>query len=571
MEIKRINLDVSSVCNAKCEFCTHTKENLPPKHLDLNLFENLDWQSIPELDTIILCGIAGEPTAHPDFLRLVKFIKSLDKHIILITNGTFRYPLWWMILCDLLDSDDEIIFGLDGTTKETHEMYRGTDFDSLIMNIKVVTGVRKTISYIVFLHNENQISDARKLSKELGCDIMFRKSSEYNDRFKVPTVRPPLDKRQWSVRGCYADIGEASIDLDGGIHYCCYSYVNFITGRANTLKYWKTFGDFKKGSQLYDEYRKKMQICNDCFPHRPLEYTDIMNIDLGLTSRCNLKCKLCQRTFRNFQKTLPAGWNNKDIDFEILKREFTPAFLKQLKSMSVCGSLGDPLLYKNFNDFVFLMYKHGRHIRANIHTNGTMYDRSFWRNLGNRFKETKTIMQFAIDGVDAETYSKYRDGDYKKLMDNIEAYSETGAQLAFQFIIFKHNEHQINDMRKLAKEFGATVRYQISYYYDDILERPDFYERDIGKPVCRSIEQKQISIDQNCIVTPCCHSRLFKLKDDIRPDFIRDKQELDLHTSTIKRAIKTEFFNKLWLRNKEISICKSSCFQNRRFGVNKIS
>lgn len=77
----------------------------------------------------------------------------------------------------------------------------------------------------------------------------------------------------------------------------------------------------------------------------------------------------------------------------------------------------------------------------------------------------------AIDGVSQETYEKYRrGGDYEMAMKNIvllnkkkkEKNSKT-PEILWQFLVFKHNQHEIEKATLKANELGIQINFQKPY------------------------------------------------------------------------------------------------------------
>lgn len=73
----------------------------------------------------------------------------------------------------------------------------------------------------------------------------------------------------------------------------------------------------------------------------------------------------------------------------------------------------------------------------------------------------------SIDGATQETYSKYRvHGDLNKVLKNIEEinfykkkYKSKTPVLIWKFIVFGHNEHEIPQIKKLAKQYKMKVEF----------------------------------------------------------------------------------------------------------------
>ena len=72
---------------------------------------------------------------------------------------------------------------------------------------------------------------------------------------------------------------------------------------------------------------------------------------------------------------------------------------------------------------------------------------------------------FAVDGIDQETYSKYRiNGNLELVRENIKKLIETKKRLGSDFplinmrmLVMAHNEHQTEDFVPLGKSLGADI------------------------------------------------------------------------------------------------------------------
>jgi MoaA/NifB/PqqE/SkfB family radical SAM enzyme len=275
MKIRSANVEVTTICNAKCPLCARqtlldANFKIPVKHLDLKAFKELDWHNVPDFEYFVLCGGFGDPVLHPQFDDLLQIIRALNKRVIIHTNGDVFNEKWWARLGKSLDEQDNVTFGLDGLTMETHIKYRGTSFDRLTRNIKAYTdaGGQGGINYIVFKHNEHEISNVSKFTENLGLNYaQLRRSRKYNDQLQVPDIRPTKD---WE-KPCFAEIGEVSIDIDSMIHLCCQSYVRHFIKEiigdktpewVKPLKRYKTFQKLQES--VYINYIKQMELCHPC-------------------------------------------------------------------------------------------------------------------------------------------------------------------------------------------------------------------------------------------------------------------------------------------------------------------
>lgn len=280
IEIKRINLETSLVCNTKCRFCPRTVMknrgiSFPKKHLDLDKFFALDFQNI-NLKEVIICGSFGEPIFHPEFFRLINFFEDNNIDIILHTNGSIHSIDWWKYLARTKNCN--VHFMLEGIDEKTHKPYRQTSFETVTKNIKAFTnaGGIATASMLVFKHNEHCIKQYKDfVFNVLGCQYVHIKSSRmYDNVLQKPKnievkSRSEYSKENIPIRCLVRDIGEIMIDVDVNLYICCYMYNDNIMNHTN-WKLSKTFTDLK---------------------------TNILGRFTGQLPLCKLKCKGIQESF----------------------------------------------------------------------------------------------------------------------------------------------------------------------------------------------------------------------------------------------------------------------------------
>lgn len=80
-------------------------------------------------------------------------------------------------------------------------------------------------------------------------------------------------------------------------------------------------------------------------------------------------------------------------------------------------------------------------------------------------------LNLSIDGACNETYSIYRrNGDFEKVISNIRKlntykakYDSAFPKLSWQFIIFGHNEHEINTVKELCKELNMVFNPKMNH------------------------------------------------------------------------------------------------------------
>lgn len=186
------------------------------------------------------------------------------------------------------------------------------------------------------------------------------------------------------------------------------------------------------------------------------------SISVEPTTSCNLRCPECPSGLRSF--TRPTGMLQentfkKTID-ELHKTLLYLIFYFQ----------GEPYLNPKFLDMV--AYASQKKIYTATSTNAHYLNDE---NCKKTIKSGLHRLIISIDGTTQETYQSYRiGGQLNKVIDGTkrmvrwknELKSKT-PHLIFQFLVVKPNEHQIEEVIKLAEELGVNeVRFKTAQIYD---------------------------------------------------------------------------------------------------------
>jgi MoaA/NifB/PqqE/SkfB family radical SAM enzyme len=178
------------------------------------------------------------------------------------------------------------------------------------------------------------------------------------------------------------------------------------------------------------------------------KYEEIVEVHLELTSRCNASCPQCPRNVDGGQVNphLPLT----ELSLGDIKRIFPRAFVKQLHHIYMCGNYGDAMTARDTLEAFEYFRECNPTIRLRLYTNGSGRNPAWWRRLAS----TIDLCKFAIDGL-SDTNAIYRRGtDWQKIMESVEAYIGAGGRAEWSFIVFQHNEHQVEEARRLSQRMG---------------------------------------------------------------------------------------------------------------------
>ncbi len=177
------------------------------------------------------------------------------------------------------------------------------------------------------------------------------------------------------------------------------------------------------------------------------KYSDIRKVHLEITSKCNANCPQCSRNF--FGKpfdSLPLT----ELTLDDIKRVFPEDFVRQLKVMFMSGTYGDAMVARDTVEVFEYFRACNPSMRLGMHTNGSGRKPEWWERLA----AVVDYCAFGIDGL-ADTNHLYRRGTkWDKVMESVKAFIGAGGHADWHYIVFRHNEHQVEEARELARELG---------------------------------------------------------------------------------------------------------------------
>jgi MoaA/NifB/PqqE/SkfB family radical SAM enzyme len=181
------------------------------------------------------------------------------------------------------------------------------------------------------------------------------------------------------------------------------------------------------------------------------ETSKTVELDIELTNLCNASCPLCPRHIDTTSIVRPDMIFNQ-ISLKQFEEWFDETFLSHIRHINFCGSYGDPTMAKDFLDIIYYIKKINPLIHVTIFTNGGARNSEWWKKLGNLMKIGDNHVTFSIDGLKDTNHLYRRNIKWSNLIENVKSYTSTGAVAFWDFLVFKHNEHQIENAKQLSKK-----------------------------------------------------------------------------------------------------------------------
>ena len=184
-------------------------------------------------------------------------------------------------------------------------------------------------------------------------------------------------------------------------------------------------------------------------------YEDIKSVHLELSTLCNSICPWCPR-YQNFSPNVNPNITQGAWTLERFQQHFPKEFIQQIKFWTFAGDYGDPGTCPDIIPIIHYINEHGK-ADIQINTNGGMKSTYFWHELG---KAIKGYVIFSVDGLEDTNHIYRRNVKWDKVINNMRAYADTGARGIWEFLKFKHNEHQKEEVLQIGKKLGFPVRFK---------------------------------------------------------------------------------------------------------------
>lgn len=195
---------------------------------------------------------------------------------------------------------------------------------------------------------------------------------------------------------------------------------------------------------------------------KPVQWGLPVSISFEPTTSCNLRCPECPSGLRAF--TRPTGMLQKNFF-----RDTIDDIYKDLLYL-IFYFQGEPFLNPDFLEMV--RYASSKKIYTATSTNAHYLTDE---NARKTVESGLDRLIISIDGSTQETYKQYRvGGNIDKVLAGAARIVKWKKELksktpfvVFQFLVVKHNEHQIEEIKAIAKKVGVDeVRFKTAQVYD---------------------------------------------------------------------------------------------------------
>lgn len=186
-------------------------------------------------------------------------------------------------------------------------------------------------------------------------------------------------------------------------------------------------------------------------------YEDITTVHLEITQRCQAACPMCDRNENGGRDN--KHMTNAELSLDDCQSIFSPEFIKQLKTMYMCGNLGDPIVAKDTLEVFEYFRKHNPDMWLSMNTNAGAKNVEWWKQLAAIYGRMGTVI-FSVDGLNDTNHLYRQNVVWDNVERNMRAFIEAGGRARWDYIVFGHNEHQVDEARAIAEQWGVE-RFQL--------------------------------------------------------------------------------------------------------------
>ena len=232
---------------------------------------------------------------------------------------------------------------------------------------------------------------------------------------------------------------------------------------------------------------------------------NIKVLHLEPTDVCQAACPLCSReTDKAFHKH-----QQHHLSVRQVQHHFDDQAIANLTKMFMCGNYGDPVAGKHTVE----LYQYFRSVNPGIvlglNTNGAIQNPFWWYGLAKILNQPQDFVVFSIDGLESTNHVYRKNVDWSKLMANARSFIEAGGSAHWDMLVYKHNQHQVDECEQLARDMGFRwFRAKVSKRgFTDRLEAPiGWLSTNVqGTRVnCHALNEQSAYIDARGNLSPCC-------------------------------------------------------------------
>lgn len=179
-------------------------------------------------------------------------------------------------------------------------------------------------------------------------------------------------------------------------------------------------------------------------------------LQVEITSLCQAGCIDCNRWRLHKDSTSSIQWQLNGVHTHMQKYYPVQDWKKHIGSfesvnqIQFCGNMGDPMAHPEIIEICQETQNIFPNVYLDISTNGGLGRLENYIALAG----LGVNITFAMDGLEDTNHIYRRGVSWQKVQERFKAFIQAGGKASWQFVQFPHNEHQIDEARKLSQAWG---------------------------------------------------------------------------------------------------------------------
>lgn len=182
------------------------------------------------------------------------------------------------------------------------------------------------------------------------------------------------------------------------------------------------------------------------------KFEDVRHVHLEVTQKCQAACPMCDRNENGGADN--KHMTNAELSLSDCQKIFSPELISQLESMYMCGNLGDPIMAVDTLEIFKYFRQHNPNIWLSMNTNGGARSSEWWTALAEVFGRKGSVI-FSVDGLEDTNHLYRQNVSWQKIENAMKSFIAAGGRARWDFIIFEHNQHQVDEAEQLSKDWGC--------------------------------------------------------------------------------------------------------------------
>lgn len=181
------------------------------------------------------------------------------------------------------------------------------------------------------------------------------------------------------------------------------------------------------------------------------KYHELKTIHIEMTERCNASCPQCGRNINGGD--LNPYIKNRELTLADIQRFIPIDLCKQLSHIYMCGNYGDPVVAQDTLEAFRYFREQNPDMLLSMNTNASARSTEWWIDLAKVYGNNGYVI-FSIDGLEDTNHIYRRNTIWSKIIENAKSFIDAGGKARWEYIVFAHNEHQVETARELSKSLG---------------------------------------------------------------------------------------------------------------------